>query len=146
MRKLLLFMLCAVLCLLVTACSSEDEEAPPTPEPAMSVRIDAPLPREDEVQFELNNDAPNFGAAISGAQVGGVDLSNIPDYTDQLLENQNVDGEGDASQGGSIPVEDASPGGGIEQVETPEPELTPSQAIPTPDTKYPNTGIFLEDD
>lgn len=137
MKKLvLLLLMCA---LLVTSCSRDESDAAKG-DGSGSIgllnpsQMSTPLPKPDDVQFELNGSTPNFQEGSSQSTGGKVDLSQIPDYTGQDLTSNQQDGDssGDNEDNGD---EENPTGGG-----------SPSSTKPDADNKYPNTGIFLEDD
>lgn len=101
--------------------------------------VQLPLPEGEELDFSLESNE-------------GVDLSNTPDYSDQLETEQEptyIEKDGYAWLLDPVTFEIADgPFDPVthERVQQGEEVLSPSQETPTDETMYPNTGIFLEDD
>lgn len=101
--------------------------------------VELPLPESEELDFSLESNE-------------GVDLSNTPDYSEQLQEEEEptyIEKDGYAWLLDPVTFEIADGPFDLvthERVALGGEVLTPSQEVPTEENEYPNTGIFLEDD
>jgi len=110
--------------------------------------LQIPLPPDSSLDFTLDNSDPQFGNKVN--------LTQTPDYSDQSLQAGDTsqdDGQLEVGTGvdGSSSDEGGEPSEGTDQPAIPSkpPKEVESQLTkepPTDDNKYPNTGMFLEDD
>lgn len=116
---------------------------------------------EDQLSFGLSHPtAPDFQDDIPGSDVGVGDSSSTAQpvgdmYTEVDGYAYRLDPATMTPVGDPLDVITHEPvvltdvsetGDGDGGKDAPTQELSPSQEVPTEDTKYPNTGIFLEDD
>lgn len=114
---------------------------------------------EDQLSFGLSHPtAPDFQDDIPGSDMGVGDSSSTAQpvgdmYTEidgyaYRLDPATMTPVGDPLDvitHEPVVLADTSEAGDGEG-DAPTQELSPSQEVPTEETKYPNTGIFLEDD
>lgn len=151
MRKLLVVSL--TLLMMLTACgdkggSGDSGRGSSDSDGSLGTHLQVPLPGEDDVQFELDGSDPNF----TELQQPAVDLSNTPDYTNQGVDT-GAEGTGVGSPTGELPNGgvggDQSEGGAAADSGSGANGGSDSGSVPsavTPENKYPNTGLFPEDD
>lgn len=134
MKKILLIALVSVL--LLVGCGRNKDDAPNADSSGSSgmtnpTQMSTPLPKPEDVQFELNGSTPTFQPDSSQGVGNRVDLTQVPDYTTQGTDSsQEGDTSGDTSS----------------EEQNSENENSISSVDPTEENKYPNTGMFLEDD
>lgn len=167
-RKILVGMLLTCVCIsALTGCStiksllpgSNQSDQPPVISSEPSASLGVP---EDEIEFDLQ--APSEPVFQEGFQEGypgdSIDLDGaIPldsEQDDSIAEDDLFVVDGDYAYrldphtlekvGGPLDPVTHEP---VEVKEQPQPDAdveTPSATEPTDETKYPNTGIFVEDD
>ena len=137
------------LCTALVACSG-DKDAPVVSDMSGLVQpSQSTMGASDDLKFELEKPRdPGF--------IEGIDLSDVPGHDPQIGSDLHIPAPMYIEQNGCAYQLDPAtlqPIGGPLDLVTHEPiaesEIildTPSAVEPTPETKYPNTGIFLEDD
>ena len=140
-----------VLAIVLSGCGKKEDVSEDTINDAHS---EALAVREEELEFELGTSYPTEG----------IDLSDVPSYNGgitppETVEPMYIEKDGYAYQLDPAtlqPMEQALDPvthepvtmdlSDIDYEEVETPEESPSAVEPTEDNKYPNTGIFLEDD
>lgn len=118
-------------------------QPPSIPSQSGSGHLSIPLPEDSSLDFTLTNDDPQFGdqSGVGSPGAGGADVPTMaPGDIDGAGGIGDV-GTTDLTQGEQIPGDGANgvkPGGDKDNGKT--------GVTPTDDNKYPNTGMFLEDD
>ena len=169
LRKVSFMLLAALLCLSLTACGGKDDD---TAGGSALDRLNGVVPSQTADgagDQQSGSDTPymtdmpgtaqdtaqpsslDFSLDASAPAFSNVDLSNTQGDADPVPEALYIERDGfsyaldpDTLQVIDTPLDPVTHEP-VEEIE-PEPEPEPSAIEPTEENKYPNTGIFLEDD